>query len=41
MRGGTRKVDADFNLLAAAVNVARLAILGLRHQPTSGWTAAA
>jgi hypothetical protein len=37
---GIRKVDADFNLLAAAVNVARLAVLGLGYQPTSGWTAA-
>jgi len=37
---GTRKVDADFNLLAAAVNLARLAVLGLRYHPTSSWTAA-
>lgn len=34
---GTPKVDADFNLLAAAANVARLAVLGLRFTPT-GWT---
>ena len=27
---GTPKVDADFNLLAAAANIARLAVLGLR-----------
>lgn len=37
---GIRKVDADFNLLAAAVNVARLAVLGLRYHPSVGWTAA-
>ena len=37
---GTRKVDADFNLLAAAVNVARLAVLGLGYHPSVGWTAA-
>lgn len=37
---GIGKVDADFNLLAAAVNVARLAVLGLRYHPTVGWTAA-
>jgi IS5 family transposase len=33
---GQTKVDADFNLLAAAANLARLARLGLRTQPT-GW----
>ncbi|CAN5534844.1 hypothetical protein BH18ACT1_BH18ACT1_18580 [soil metagenome] len=33
---GKRKVDADFNLLAAAQNLARLAGLGL-HSTTSGW----
>lgn len=33
---GTPKVDADFNLLAAAANVARLAVLGLQSTP-SGW----
>ena len=37
VRGHT-KVDADFNLLAAAVNLARLATLGTTHQP-SGWPA--
>jgi Transposase DDE domain/Transposase domain (DUF772) len=37
---GTAKVDADFNLLAAAANMARLAVLGLRHTATGGWTAA-
>lgn len=34
---GRAKVDADFNLLAAAVNLARLAVLGARSTPT-GWT---
>jgi len=34
---GRPKVDADFNLLAAATNTARLAVLGLRSTPT-GWT---
>ena len=33
---GTHRVNADFNLLAAAANIARLAILGLRSTPT-GW----
>jgi hypothetical protein len=33
---GTPKVDADFNLLAAAANVARLAVLGLQSTP-AGW----
>jgi hypothetical protein len=33
---GTPKVDADFNLLAAATNIARLAVLGLCSTPT-GW----
>jgi hypothetical protein len=33
---GTTKIDADFNLLAAAVNLARLATLGLTNTPT-GW----
>ena len=36
---GTRKIDADFNLLAAAHNLARLAALGLRSTIT-GWAAA-
>ena len=31
---GRPKVDADFNLLAAAHNIARLAALGLHHKPT-------
>jgi Transposase DDE domain/Transposase domain (DUF772) len=33
---GRPKVDADFNLLAAATNLARLAVLGLHSTPT-GW----
>ena len=37
---GRPKVDADFNLLAAAANIARLAALGLRST-TTGWAAAA
>jgi hypothetical protein len=36
---GTRKVDADFNLLAAAQNLARLAVLGL-HSTMTGWAVA-
>jgi hypothetical protein len=35
---GRVKVDADFNLLAAAVNFARLAALGLHSRP-AGWAA--
>jgi hypothetical protein len=31
------KVGADFNLLGAATNLARLAILGLRFSPTAKW----
>jgi hypothetical protein len=34
---GRDKVDADFNLLAAAQNLARLAVLGVRHM-NGGWT---
>ena len=30
---GRAKVDADFNLLAAAANIARLGVLGLRSTP--------
>jgi IS5 family transposase len=37
VRGHT-KVDADFSLLAAAVNLARLATLGVTHQ-AGGWAA--
>jgi hypothetical protein len=33
---GRSKVDADFNMLATAINVARLAALGLTSTPT-GW----
>ena len=39
MRGRDR-IDADFNLLAAAHNLARLAVLGIRSH-TGGWAAAA
>jgi hypothetical protein len=35
---GKVKVGADFNLLAAAANLARLAVLGVRYTP-SGWAA--
>ncbi|VAW07701.1 hypothetical protein MNBD_ACTINO01-2362 [hydrothermal vent metagenome] len=34
---GRPKVDADFNLLAAAHNVARLAVLGLHFDTATGW----
>jgi IS5 family transposase len=37
---GTDRVDADFRLLAAAVNLARLAVLGLRGNE-NGWVVAA
>ncbi|MGH9287250.1 MAG: IS1182 family transposase [Acidimicrobiales bacterium] len=37
---GRPKVDADFNLLAAAANLARLAVLGLRSTAT-GWAVTA
>lgn len=36
---GTTKIDADFNLLALAHNIARFAVLGVRCT-TSGWAAA-
>jgi hypothetical protein len=36
---GTIKIDADFNLLATAHNIARLAVLTVRST-TTGWTAA-
>ena len=36
---GTTKIDADFNLLAAAGNLARLSRLGLRYAAT-GWVVA-
>ncbi|MGO9730983.1 hypothetical protein [Mycobacterium sp.] len=34
---GTTKVAADFSLLAAAVNLARLGALGLRRATGQGW----
>jgi hypothetical protein len=37
---GRTKVDADFNLLAAAHNLARLAVLGLTWAPGRGWAVA-
>jgi len=37
---GLVRVAADFNLLAAAVNLARLGVLGLHWTPSDGWTAA-
>lgn len=37
---GLKKVAADFALLAAAVNLARLAVLDLVHVPGTGWTVA-
>jgi hypothetical protein len=37
---GTRKVNADFNLLAAAANMSRLAVLGLHSTVSGGWTVA-
>jgi hypothetical protein len=38
---GRTKVDADFNLLAAAANLARLAVLKLRSTADGGWAVAA
>lgn len=38
---GQTKVDADFNLLAAAHNLRRLAALKVSYQPPSGWEPAA
>jgi Transposase DDE domain/Transposase domain (DUF772) len=37
---GQKKVGADFNLLAAAANLARLAVLGVRGNPQSTWAVA-
>jgi hypothetical protein len=37
---GRRKVGADFNLLAAAANLARLAVLGVRSNPKGTWAVA-
>jgi Transposase DDE domain/Transposase domain (DUF772) len=34
---GRQKVAADFNLLVAATNLARLAVLGLRQSPAGTW----
>jgi len=34
---GRAKVDADFKLLAAAANLARLAVLGLRSTTGGEW----
>ena len=36
---GQAEIDADFRLLAAAINLARLATLGVRHTDR-GWAAA-
>jgi IS5 family transposase len=36
---GLGKVAADFTLLAAAVNLARLGVLGLHWTPLHGWAA--
>jgi Transposase DDE domain len=37
---GLARVAADFTLLAAAVNLARLGVLGLHWTPSDGWAAA-
>jgi hypothetical protein len=37
---GTRRIDGDFRWLAAAVNLARLAMIGLRWTPAGTWAAA-
>jgi hypothetical protein len=37
---GTARIDADFRLLAAAINLARLAVLNVRYTNT-GWAAPA
>lgn len=37
---GTDKVAADFSLLAAAVNLARLAVLGITRTTRTGWSVA-
>jgi hypothetical protein len=36
---GQDKIDADFSLLAAAHNIARLAVLGIRST-SQGWVTA-
>ena len=38
---GQTKIAADFALLAAAVNLARLSVLNVAHAPGRGWTTAA
>ncbi|WP_433358700.1 IS1182 family transposase [Streptosporangium sp. CA-115845] len=38
---GTQKIAADFSLLAAAVNLARLGVLGIRSTVDGQWAAAA
>ncbi|WP_248966455.1 transposase, partial [Sphaerisporangium perillae] len=38
---GVTKIDAGFSLLAAAVNLARLAILGIVSTPSGAWATAA
>lgn len=38
---GKAKVTADFSLLAAAVNIARLGVLGLVGGPGGTWAVAA
>ena len=38
---GQTKIAADFSLLGGAVNLARLAVLGLTPQTTGGATASA
>jgi hypothetical protein len=37
---GRPKVGADFSLLAAAVNLARLAVLGVSSTPAGAWSVA-
>jgi signal-transduction protein with cAMP-binding, CBS, and nucleotidyltransferase domain len=37
---GLARVAADFSMLAAAVNLARLGVLGLHWTPSEGWVAA-
>jgi hypothetical protein len=37
---GTARIDGDFRWLAAAVNLARLAIIGLRWTPAGSWATA-
>ena len=37
---GLAKVAADFSLLAAGINLARLGVLDVSHQPGQGWVTA-